>query len=212
MGELEVADCGMSSHHSSSQDDAMTVTSRSDVDTRKWREVDMKKNAKEERHKEEREGVKVMVWVDIFNRVMPVYMKEGFTIRQAIFAVSTLLVACNADLEKFIMSVGSCYCAKTEHWEIIGDTALSTFATEAKEGDFPVVVHFDRKQMNQDFGGRRETLAREGMVVTSPYMERDVPVDETGYAVATEMFGQLVGLDIVDQVVMEVADTRKLPA
>ena len=44
------------------------------------------------------EGVQVMVPVDILNEVMPVYLKEGFSTRQAIFAVATVLVASRADL------------------------------------------------------------------------------------------------------------------
>ena len=75
--------------------------------------------------------------------------------------------------------------------ETIKETLLSRFATEAKDGNFPLVVHFDGKQLNQDFGGRGETLSREGLVLTSPYLERDVLVGvvpmetETSYAVAT---------------------------
>ena len=44
------------------------------------------------------EGVQVMVPVNILNEVMPVYLKEGFSTRQAIFAVATVPVASGADL------------------------------------------------------------------------------------------------------------------
>ena len=39
-----------------------------------------------------------MVPVNILNEVMPVYLKEGFSTRLAIFAVATVLVASRADL------------------------------------------------------------------------------------------------------------------
>ena len=57
---------------------------------------------------------------------------------------------------------------KTRHRESFGSTALANFAAEAKDGNFPLVVHYDGKQRTQDFGGRKETLAREVLVVTSP--------------------------------------------
>ena len=97
--------------------------------------------------------------------------------------------------------------------ETISETLLSKFATEAKDGNFPLVVHFDSKQLNQDFGGRRETLSREVLVLTSPYLERDILVGavrmetETGYAVSSEMYRRLAEVGITDQVVMEVADS-----
>ena len=68
------------------------ITSESDADTRKWKEAERKKK-KEEQKREEMEGVQVMVPVDILKEVMPVYLKEGFSTKQAIFAVATVLVA-----------------------------------------------------------------------------------------------------------------------
>ena len=96
------------------------------------------------------------------------FLKEGFSARQSIFAVSTVLVASGADLEKFNISLGHSQRSKTRHRESIGSTALANFAAEAKDGNFPLVVHYDGKQLTQDFGGRKETLAREVLVVTSP--------------------------------------------
>ena len=77
-----------------------------------------------------------------------------------------------ADLDKFVISIGSCHRSVVETMETIKETLLSRFSTEAKDGNFPLVVHFDGKQLNQDFGGRRETLSREVLVLTSPYLER----------------------------------------
>ena len=57
---------------------------------------------------------------------------------------------------------------KTRHQESFGSTALANFAAEAKDGNFPLVVHYDGKQRTHDFGRRKETLAREVLVVTSP--------------------------------------------
>ena len=57
--------------------------------------------------------------------------------------------------------------SKARHLNSIGSTCLALFASEAKEGDFPLVMHFDGKQLTQDFGGRKETLPREMLVVTS---------------------------------------------
>ena len=73
-----------------------------------------------------------------------------------------------ADLDKFVISIGSCHRSVVETMETIKETLLSRFATEAKDGNFPLVVHYDGKQQTQDFGGRKETLAREVLVVTSP--------------------------------------------
>ena len=56
------------------------------------------------------------------------------------------------------------------------ETQLSRFATEAKNGNPPLVVHFDGKQLYQDFEGRRGTLSREVLVVTSPCLKRNVLV------------------------------------
>ena len=47
--------------------------------------------------------------------------------------------------------------------EIISETLLSKSATEAKDGNF------NGKQLKQDFGGRKETLSREVLVLTSPF-------------------------------------------
>ena len=109
-----------------------------------------------------------MVPVNILNEVMPVYLKEGFSTRQAIFAVATVLVASGADLDKFVISIGSCHYSVVETRE----TILFRFATEAKDGNFPLVVHFDGKELNRDFGGRRETLSGEELVLTSSYLDR----------------------------------------
>ena len=157
--------------------------------------------AKEQRKKEEEEGVQVMVPVDVLNTVMP---------------VSTVLVASGADLEKFNISLGHSQRSKVRHWYSIGSTALALFAYEAKDDDFPLVVHFDGKQLTQDFGGRKETLAREVLVVTSPHLDRSILVaavpleQETGLAVATELFNKLEDLGIKDQVVMKVADSTNV--
>ena len=125
-------------------------------------------------------------------------------------------MASGADLDKFVISIGSCHHSVVETRETIKETLLSRFATEAKDGNFPLVVHFDGKQLNQDFGGRRGTLSREVLVLTSPFLKNDVLVGavpmetETGYAVATEMFRQLEDVGITDQVVMEVADSTRV--
>ena len=49
-----------------------------------------------------------MVSVDVLNTVMPVFLKESFSTRLSIFAVSTVLVASGADLDKFNISLGHC--------------------------------------------------------------------------------------------------------
>ena len=82
----------------------------------------------------------------ILDDVMPVYIKEGFSRRQAIFAVASVLVASGADLDNFSISVGSCHRSVVEHREGMTETQLSRFATEAKNGNVPLVVHFDGKQ------------------------------------------------------------------
>ena len=157
-----------------------------------------------------------MVSVNVLSEVMPVFLKEGFSTRQSIFAVSSVLVASGADLEKFNISVGHSQRSKARHRDSIGSTALALLASEAKEGDYPLVVHFDGKQLTQDYGGRKETLPREVLVVTSPHLERGVLVaavpleQETGLAVAQEMYNQLEALGIKDQVVMEVADSTNV--
>ena len=213
-GGLQRAD--MSSHYSSSQDSARAVTSESDVEVRRAAKQEKEKVRKEERKKEEEEGVMVMVPVDVLSEAMPVFLKEGFSTRQSIFAVSTVLVASGADLEKFNISLGHCQRSKTRQRESIGSTALANFATEAKDGNFPLVVHYDVKQLTQDFDGRKETLAREVLVVTSPHLKREVllaavPLEqETGLGVKTEMFNELDDLGIKDQVVMEVADSTNV--
>ena len=90
---------------------------------------------------------------------------------------------------------------------------LPRFATEAKDGNILLVMHFEGKRLNQCFEGRRETLSREVLVVTSPILKSDVRVGvapmevETGYIVATELYRQLAEVRITDQVVMEVADS-----
>ena len=122
------------------------ITSESDADTRKWKDAERRKKKKEEQKMEDMEGVQVMVPVNILEEVMPVYIKEGFSRRQAIFAVASVLVASGADLDKFSLSVGSCHCSVVEHREGMTETQLSRFATEAKNGNVPLVVHFDGKQ------------------------------------------------------------------
>ena len=64
---------------------------------------------------------------------------------------------------------------------------LPRFATKAKDGNILLVMHFEGKRLNQYFEGRRETLSREALVVTSPILKSDVRVGvapmevETGY-------------------------------
>ena len=102
------------------------ITSESDADTRKWKEAERKKKKKEEQKREEREGVQVMVPVDILKEVMPVYLKEGFSTMQAIFAVATVLLASGADLDKFVISIGSCHRSVVETRETISEILLSS--------------------------------------------------------------------------------------
>ena len=108
-------------------------------------------------------------------------------------------MASGADLDKFVISIGSCHHSVVETRETIKETLLSRFTTEAKDGNFP--VHFDGKQLNRDFGGRRETMSREVLVLTFPYLEKNilvgaVPMEtETSYAVATLLNAVTLALD-----------------
>ena len=102
------------------------ITSKNDADTRKWKEAERKKKKKDEQKREEREGVQVMVPVNILKEVMPVYLKEGFSTMQAIFAVAKVLLASGADLDKFVISIGSCHRLVVETRETISEILLSS--------------------------------------------------------------------------------------
>ena len=67
-----------------------------------------------------------MVPVDILKEVMPVYLKEGFSTMQAIFTVATVLLASGADLDKFVISIGSCHRSVVETRETISEILLSS--------------------------------------------------------------------------------------
>ena len=87
---------------------------------------------------------------------MPVAVKEKLTTRQLIMIISAVLIRCDVPLDKFSLSLRTAQRYKKNTVQKIGSDALETLAEEAKEGDFPLLAHFDEKILTHDFEGKKE--------------------------------------------------------
>ena len=168
---------------------------------------------KEKRKKEIEEGVRATIPVDLLWQVMPVAVKEKLTTRQLIMIISAVLIRCDVPLDKFSLSLRTAQRYKKNTVQKIGSDALETLAEKAKEGDFPLLAHFDEKILTHDFEGKKESAGRMVTTLTLPYLEHDQLVnaaamkDGSGFQSASEVFMGLAGLDVLDQVIGVVADT-----
>ena len=210
-----VAGGGLQRYHfsSSSQDDRRKMaTSEEDVDVTKWKKKDEAKTKKEEKDRD-KDGVPAVIPINLLQLIMPIAMKERLSIRQTIMMVAAFIVICGVSLKRFVLSTGTAHAAKSEAVSQIGDRALTSYVEEIKRQNIPVGVHFDGKIMSQDFDGRREKTKRLVTILSSPRMDREQVVavacldQETGHLVAMEVHGQLVGLDISENIVFAVSDT-----
>ena len=133
--------------------------------------------------------------------------------RQTVVLTSAFLVGSGVDLQDFVLSTATCHTFIAQQCSSIGDDALNKFAEEVKKNDDKVVCHFDGKVIEEDFKGKRQTQHRLVSLLSSPSQEHEqllgvAPlVQESGYAIALELFGQLLNLDCDGQVAAAVFDS-----
>ena len=69
---------------------------------------------------------------DILAKILPLAIKEGLTVRQAVVMVSGFLVGCGLTLEDFIISTSTFQRTLTDLCGGIGSKALETYLEEVK--------------------------------------------------------------------------------
>ena len=144
---------------------------------------------------------------------MPLAIKEGLTVRQVVMMTSGFLVGSGLNLEDFILSTSSCWREAAEQCATIGDQALNKFVEEVKSEDDKVFCHFDGKIVEEDFGGKKQSQHRLVSLLSSPSHDQEhllgvAPLEqETGYAIALEVYGQLLHHDLDNHVAGAVFDS-----
>ena len=157
--------------------------------------------------------VEAKIPTDILAKVLPLATKEGLTVRQAVMMVSGVLVGSGVNLEDFVISTSTCQRVLTEQCGVIGSEALDKFAEDIKQGDEKVFCHFDGKLMEEDFKGKRQSNHRLVSLLSSPSHAGEqllgvAPLEkESGYAIALEVYGQLLGLGCESHVAGAVFDS-----
>ena len=126
---------------------------------------------------------------------------------------SAFLLGSGLNLDDFILSTATCWRQLTQHCGSIGDKALNKFVEKVKTEDHRVVCHFDGKVIEEDFKGKRQSQHRLVSLLSSPTLEREhllgvAPLQqETGYAMALEVYGQLLHMDCDKHVAAIVFDS-----
>lgn len=162
---------------------------------------------------ENSEFVEAKIPKDILSRILPLAIKEGLSVRQAVMMLSGFLVGCELNLDDFIISTTTCQRALTEHTGAIGSDALDNYVEEVKEKDLKVFCHFDGKIIEEDFEGKRQEQHRLVSLLSSPSLSKEqllgvAPLEkESGYSIALEVYNQLLGQDCADQVAGVVFDS-----
>ena len=153
---------------------------------------------------------------DILKKIMPVAIKEGLSMRQVVMLTSAFIVGSGVDLQNFTLSTATCHAVIAQQCSSIGDEAINEFAEEVKKNDDKVVCHFDGKIIEEDFSGRRQSQHRLVSLLSSPSHEREqllgvAPLaQESGYAIALELFGQLLNLECDGSVAAAVFDSTAI--
>ena len=136
--------------------------------------------------------------------------------------VGAFLVLCGVDLNSFYLSTTTAQRHRKIEAARISDEILEDFKTQVNEGvryegaggqGYPVVWHVDGKLIEQDFGGVRQLMHRIVTILSSPWLNRDqlvavAPLEvEDGYSVASEVYCQAAGLELIPNTIAVVADT-----
>ena len=159
------------------------------------------------------EFVEAKIPKDILAKILPLAIKEGLSVRQAVMMVSGFLVGCELNLEDFIISTTTCQRALTDHCGAIGSEALDKYVKEVKDKDLKVFCHFDGKIIEEDFEGKRQNQHRLIYLISSPSLGREqllgvAPLEkESGYSIALEVYNQLLGQECDSQVAGVVFDS-----
>ena len=162
---------------------------------------------------ENSEFVEAKIPKDILSRILPLAIKEGLSVRQAVMMLSGFLVGCELNLDDFIISTATCHRALTEHTGAIGSDALDNYVKEVKEKDLKVFCHFDGKILEEDFEGKRQEQHRLVSLLSSPSLSMEqllgvAPLEkESGYSIALEVYNQLLAQDCEGQVAGVVFDS-----
>ena len=183
--------------------------------------------AAEAREEAKKYGIPGFLPRDLLAQAMPVLLREKMSVRQIVMAVATFIRLTRAargltpgeegsrlSLDDFFLSRSTSAYQKRRRSEDIAADTIEEYTRVVKEGNHPVVVHWDEKMMHQEMEGRADFKARLITCLSSPaspdYQQllAAAPLDEaTGYNVAIETFNQLEGIDVMENVIAAVSDT-----
>ena len=176
-GATEGEGCGATEQDDHSTDGEASAASAEE-------EVDKSKKATEaaEAMAEARKyGIPGFIPIDLLAQAMPVLLREKMSVRQIVMAVATFIRLTRAarnltpceqgsrlSLDDFIISRSTSGFQKKRRSEEIAADTIEEYTRVVKEGNHPVVVHWDEKMMRQEMDGRADFKARLITCLSSP--------------------------------------------
>ena len=152
---------------------------------------------------------------DLLKKLSLLSVNLGLSVRQQLSMTMATYELIGIDPCEMELSVSSCLRYRHQATHAIADERMLDIATQVKEADGKIFVHYDTKQIEEDLDGVRQVTERLVVSVSSPVLERPAllcafPLESgTGEAMADAVWTILTspGLQLQDCVAGIVADT-----
>lgn len=133
-------------------------------------EEEQEYEAKEERKRkaaEKEEGLDAKVPINLLQLTMTLAERLGLTTTQHFVIIAAVYLFMKIPLDSVILSAGTAWYQRRKEVSKMADTVLRDYSDNIKKSGDKITVHFDSKNLKQDFDGILEVKDRLVVVATS---------------------------------------------